>query len=322
MKKIQNCDLIEAVRHAKSILVFTHFQPDGDAVGSALALYHLFLGMGKKTNIVCQDVPAEKFRFLPGIEAFHTPETLNDVYEMHLAIDASDLMRLGSCASLYSSGAVTAQIDHHASNDNFALYNEVDAGAAAAGMLAMRLMTDLGESITPQIAACLYTAISTDTGNFCFPSVTGETFEMVGRLCDDGLVIAPIAREIHLMKSAGHMRLLGVALRTLHFFGNARIAGMYLSKSDFSACGATQDDGDGIVNHGLYIPGVQMAYLATEVCDGVKFSLRSIEPATVLPVARRFGGGGHAQACGCLIKSDIQQAITAMEATLVEELNR
>ncbi len=321
MKKILNSDLLNAVVQAESVLVFTHFQPDGDAVGSALALRHLFQQMGKRAAVCCQDTPAEKFSFLPAIDEFKTPEEIAGDFDLHLSIDASDLGRLGTAAQLFSKGTVTAQIDHHATNDRFAMHNEVDAAVAAAGMLAMRLISSLHAAVTPDIATCLYTAISTDTGNFCFPSVTGETFEMAGLLCDAGLSLAPAARALHLMKSAGHMRLLGAALRTLHFFENGRIAGMHITKQDFAACSATQDEGDGIVNHGLYIPGVEMAYLATEIEGGVKFSLRSIEPKMVSPVAVRFGGGGHAQASGCMIKAGMAEAIEKMEAAMAAELN-
>lgn len=321
MKKILNSDLLNAIRQADSVLVFTHFQPDGDAIGSALALYHLLKQMGKKAAVCCQDAPAEKFGFLPAISEFKTPEEITGDFDLHLSIDASDLGRLGKAAPLFLKGTVTAQIDHHATNDGFALHNEVDAAAAAAGMLAMRLMISLDEKVTPDMAICLYTAISTDTGNFCFPSVTGETFKMAGLLCDAGLSLAPAARALHLMKSAGHMRLLGAALRTLHFLENGRIAGMYITGEDFAACSATQDEGDGIVNHGLYIPGVEMAYLATETEGGVKFSLRSIEPRKVSPVAVRFGGGGHAQASGCMIEAGMTEAVEKMEAAMAAELN-
>lgn len=321
MKKILNSDLIRVIQQSPSVLVFTHFQPDGDAVGSALALYHLFSQMGKRTAVCCEDAPAGKFSFLPAIEVFRTPEEITGDFDLHLSIDASDLERLGTAAPLFRQGRVTAEIDHHATNDGFAMYNEVDSKAAAAGMLAMRLIKDLGVPLSRDMATCLYTAISTDTGNFCFPSVTGETFEMAGLLCDAGLELAPCARALHLMKTAGRMRLLGAALRTLHFIENGRISGMYITKEDFAACGALMEDGDGIVNYGLYIPGVEMAYLATEIEGGVKFSLRSIEPKKVSPVAVQFGGGGHAQASGCMIKAGMEEALNKIEAAMAAELN-
>lgn len=320
MKTIRNRDLIGAIQRASSILIFTHVQPDGDAVGSALALWHIATGMGKRAAVCCQDAPAEKLSYLPAIGEIKTPDQIAGDFDLHLSVDASELARLGTAAPLFLAGKTTAQIDHHATNEGFAQYNETDEGAAAAGMLVMRLAHDLGTAITRDMAVCLYTAISTDTGNFCFPSVTGETFEMAGLLCDAGLPLAPVARTLHLMKRPGHMRLLGLALSRLRFLEGGRVTGMYLTREDFAACHAALEDGEGIVNHGLYMDGVEMAYFATEAEGGIKFSLRSMAPRKVSSVALRFGGGGHDLAAGCFIKAGMQEALAMMEAAMAAEM--
>lgn len=321
MKKINNPALIPAIRDSQSVLVTTHIQPDGDAIGSALALYHILLQKGKQVVVVCQDAIPPYLMYLPGAEQVIQPAQVHTPYDLVISVDASDLERLGECRRFLEEGKKTIQIDHHATNTQFADINEADAGVAASGMLVMRLAMDMGCHLTPDMATCLYAAISSDTGNFCFSSVTAETFEQMYQLMQVDFPFADSARRLHLMKSAGNVRLLGAALRSLRFIEAGRIAEMSLSIKDFEETGTTKEEADGLVNHGLYIEGVEMAYLATETLEGVKFSLRSIEPRKVSGVAVSFGGGGHAQAAGCMIKDTLPNALLKMEQAMLTELN-
>lgn len=321
MKRISNQALIKALKEANTVLVCTHLQPDGDAIGSALAALHLLEAMGKKVVVSCQDPVPGYLQYLKGSGRIIPPEKVEGKFDMVLSVDASDRERLGRCAALLSLGKATAQIDHHATNTMFADLNEVDSTAAATGMLIMRLCHEMGIALDADMASCLYAAISSDTGNFMFSSVTAEAFEQMRILMDAGLPLSQDARRLHLVETLGHMRLLGAALRSLTLYEEGRIAQMSISLEDFSALSATKEEADGIVNHGLYIQGVEMAYLATETQDGIKFSLRSVEPHIVSRVALKFGGGGHAQASGCTLHTSLKDALMQMQQAMAEELH-
>lgn len=321
MRSFSNQALVDALKKADSVLICTHVQPDGDAIGSALAGLHFLTAMGKQVAVSCQDAVPGYLRHLKGWDKILKPENVEGTYDVVLSVDASDKERLGRCAELLSLGKTTGQIDHHATNTMFTQHNEVDSNAAATGMLMMRLSKELAVPLDKDMASCLYAAISSDTGNFMFSSVTAETFEHMRILMDAGLPLAQDARRLHLVETVGHMRLLGAALNSLTLFEGGRIAQMSLSLEDFSRLNAAREEADGIVNHGLYIQGVEMAYLATETQEGIKFSLRSIEPHIVSRVAIKFGGGGHAQASGCTLQTSLLDALQQMKQAMAEELH-
>lgn len=322
MKKISNVSLTEAVKQAQIVLVCTHIQPDGDAIGSALAVMHLLETLGKSVQVSCQDPAPGYLRYLSGWERVLPPSQISGTFDLVLSVDASDQERLGLCAELLKLGKTTAQIDHHATNTMFAQHNEVDSAAAATGMLILRLINDMGVALSRDMASCLYAAISSDTGNFSFSSVSAETFEQMRVIMDAGLPLAQDARRLHLVETLGHMRLLGAALTSLQLSDDGRLAQMALKQQDFLDLGATREESDGIVNHGLYILGVEMAFLATETPEGIKFSLRSVEPHKVSRVAVKFGGGGHDQAAGCTVHAPLDEALRQVSQAMAEELHR
>jgi phosphoesterase RecJ-like protein len=188
--------------------------------------------------------------------------------------------------------------------------------------LVFRFFQEAGFAFSRDVAVYLYTAISTDTGNFCFSNVTDETFEQAAQLMRSGLPLQETARALHLMQEKEQVLLLGRALYSLRFFEDGRLSGMQLSKKDFLECQAGGEHTERIVNHGLYIPGVQMCYLASEQDDGIKFSFRAIAPCEVSGIAFAFDGGGHAQAAGCTIPGPLEDAISRVRKALLEALRQ
>lgn len=322
MTKINNPELFAAVRDAQKVFICTHIQPDGDAFGSALALYDIMHTLGKEVVVACDDPVPVKLRYLRNWDKVVRPESVTQASDLSIAVDASGVGRIGACADVFFRSPRTVQIDHHTTNTFFAQVNEVDSAAAASGILVTRLALQLGCAITPELATCLYTAISSDTGNFSYGNITGELFEQMALLMEAGLPLSETARTLHLMRSKGYVQLLGRALSTLRFVEDGRIAGMWLTLKDFEETGALREESDGIVNEGLYINGVEMSYLATETSEGIKFSLRSIVSRQVSGVAASFGGGGHAQAAGCLIEADMPSALDKLELAMTQELHK
>lgn len=319
-----NCsfgDALSMIREAKDILLCTHLMPDGDALGSMLALNDLCRQLGKRAVMVCHHPVPAYLRFLPGSGEIILPcEIAQQTFDTAISIDASDIERLGDSAVAFLRAGRTLQMDHHQTNTMFAQYNMVLDELPASGSLVFHLFQEAGLTFARDVARYLYTAISTDTGNFCFSNVTEETFEQVAQLMRSGLPLQETARALHLMQEKEQVLLLGRALYSLRFFEDGRLSGMQLSKQDFLDCQAGGEHSDRIVNHGLYIPGVQMCYLASEQEDGIKFSFRSIAPYEASGIAFAFGGGGHAQAAGCTIPGPMEDAIDRVRNALLEAL--
>ena len=200
----------------------------------------------------------------------------------------------------------------------------MDGEAPANCILIRELMDTLGVPMTKDIAVCLYTGISTDTGNFAFNSTNAETFRVMGELMEHDLPLAKLNRILFRVKSREQMKLLGKALESMTFRGKGKIAVMKLTLADFKACGALSEHADTIVNYGLDTAGTEMALLARETEDEqVKFSLRTKEPLTVDDIAAQFGGGGHPQASGITMGGApddcIETVLKAMECKLIGE---
>ncbi|MHC1786228.1 MAG: bifunctional oligoribonuclease/PAP phosphatase NrnA [Christensenellales bacterium] len=307
------CDfelVLRLIRDADRILLCTHLMPDGDALGSLLALGGLCGHLGKPHRMICHHGVPAYLRFLPGQEEIRLPqEVAGEAFDLAISIDASDAERLGDSAKYFYQAATTVQMDHHQTNAGFAQHNLVLEELPASGSLLFRFYETAGVPITREMAICLYTAISTDTGNFCFGSVTAETFQQAAHLMACGLPLAETARALHLMQEKEQVLLQGRALSSLRFFEEGKLTEMRLTRQDFIDCGAGSEHADSIVNMGLYIPGVKMCYLASEQADGIKFSLRAIAPSEVAGLALALGGGGHAQAAGCTLQGPMDGAI-------------
>lgn len=312
--------ILQLIHEAKTVVLCTHLAPDGDALGSMLALNSCLERMGKQTCMICHDIVPSYLQFLPEQRKILLPEQLKDRhFDLSLSIDASDLDRLGDSRTAFADADVSIQMDHHKTNSRFAHHNLVMDDLPASGSIVFRFFEAAGMPLTMNDAICIYTAITTDTGNLCFGNINAETFDQMAELMRVGLPIVQTARQLHLLREKEHVLLLGKALNTLQFHLDGRLTSMALSKIDYQDCNASIEHTDKIVNYGLYIPGVQMCYLAHETDKGVKISLRSIEPMKVSGIASQFGGGGHTQAAGCTINASIDEAMASVLKAAQEE---
>ena len=306
------------VREAQTIAVVSHINPDGDTLGSATAMRLILQALGKKVTLFCDGKIPDQLSFLPGADLFRVPSGEEGPFDLMLSVDVSDKRRLGACETLIQRSMHTAQIDHHPTNPLFAEVNSVDGEAPANCLLIHEQMKDLGVPMTKDIAVCLYTGISTDTGNFAFASTNAETFRVMSELMEHGLPLAALNRILFRVKPREQLLLIGKAIKSLAFRGNGKIAVMKLTKDDFTACGALSEHADTVVNYGLDTVGTEMALLARETDNGqVKFSLRAKEPCRVDDIAGQFGGGGHPQAAGITMDGEldacVEKVLKAME---------
>jgi len=315
--RYQQDEVLSAVSSAGSVLLFCHVSPDGDTLGSALAMRLRLLRMGKKTKIMVDGFVPSYLAFLPGAEDVLSPESTLEAYDLALAIDVASHDRLGKCEALFDAAPVTAVIDHHGTNAGYAQLNMVDGDAPAAAILVWRLFEQMNLPLTTEEAICLYTALSTDTGNFIYDSTNAESFVMMSTLMEAGLPLAQYSRMLFRQKEEAFVRLLGEALPSLRIIGNGKIAGLQLTLAQMEKARANGGHTEGIVNYAIDLQGVGMAYFAREVDGGkVKVSLRALEPYAVDRIAAQFGGGGHKLAAGLTLCMPMVEAVATIEKAL------
>jgi bifunctional oligoribonuclease and PAP phosphatase NrnA len=318
-------ELLSAIQNADRIWLFAHISPDGDTLGSTLALKMLLERLKKLVTVYMDDVPPTTLSFLPDIYCIRrydeesvttklTPTTLI------IALDVSSADRLGKAQALFEQAQSSAQLDHHPTNPGFARINVIDGDAPASAVLVFRLFEALGLPIRREEAICLYTALATDTGNFVYQNTNAEVFRIMEKLMEAGLPIADYARRLFRCKEREHIALLGKALPTMRYICNGEIAGMRLSVKSIRDAGAAAENADGIVDYAIDAAGVKMAYFARETDTGnIKVSLRALTPYHVDGVAERFGGGGHQLAAGCTVPGPMRTAVRKIEAALQKE---
>ena len=316
-------EIVRAIQAAETIALVSHVNPDGDTIGSALAVKQGLEKIGKTARVYCQDKVPDNLAFLKGAGEYLKPEEASRTrFDLLLCVDVADELRMGSCAALLERCDHTAQIDHHGTNPQFAEYNCVDAQAPATGLVARELLARLGVDIDADIAACLYVAISTDTGNYAYNSTSPEAFRVTAELLEAGLPLSAINRRLYRQREIAQVRLIQRGLSTLTFHCGGAITSMILTRQDFADCGAMAEHADMLVNYGLDIVGVRMAVLARETSNPgeVKLSLRAVEPDSVSEVAQAFGGGGHAQAAGATVRGTVEEWVARCVAAMAKSM--
>ena len=313
----------DALRAADSICICGHVNPDGDTIGSMLAMRLALQSMGKRVRVFLQDKVPDNLMFLPGAEEIRYPRENGEEYDLFLSVDVSDVRRLGDCAALRACCARTAQIDHHGTNSGFAGINSVDGNASATCTMIREQLRILNVPLTREIAECLYIGISTDTGNFSFDCTDPEAFRVMGDLMETGFPLAELSMKMFRERDKPQLRLLGRAIGNMSFVSQGRIAVMTLTKQDFDDCGAMSEHADTLVNFGLETVGTQMAVLARESDDGrIKFSLRARAPLTVDDVAASLGGGGHARAAGISMEGNLEAATRQVVQAMIRRIEK
>ncbi len=310
------------LREAQTIAICSHVNPDGDTLGSAAAMGLALKKMGKTVSLFCDGKVPDQLAFLPGIGEMRVPAGEEGPFDLMLAVDVSDEKRLGCCVKLLPQCRHTAQIDHHPTNPFFMEENSVDGDAPACCILIREQLAALGIEPDRDMAICLYTGISTDTGNFAFASTNADCFEIMSELMGKGLPLAELNRVLFRERAKPQVLLMGRALNSLQYYEGCRIAVMKLTRRDFDECGALSEHADTLVNFGLDTVGTRMAMLAREGGDGaIKFSLRAKEPDCVSDIAQEFGGGGHPQASGITMYGDLDETVSRVLDAMIRKLN-
>lgn len=303
-------ELADWIRARDDIAVLPHVSPDGDALGATLALTLGLHKLHKRAAVASADRVPAMYHFLPGLDWVRRPGALGFDPQCLLFVDVASFDRAGDRGQLTGRVGDWAQIDHHETNDGFASVSMIDSEAPASGVLALRLLDELGVPIDRDMATLLYAAISTDTGNFAYSNTTGEALRATARLLETGFDIADANLRLFRMRTVARTRLLGKALAGFELYSGGRVALTRLPQAMIDECGAEYPDSEGIINFLIEMEGVEVA-LTAEARDGggsTKFSLRSLGAVDVSAIAETFGGGGHVNAAGMSIDGPLDEA--------------
>jgi phosphoesterase RecJ-like protein len=297
--------ILEVLRLGERFLVCSHSRPDGDAVGSMLAMGMLLEQMGKRADLVTADRIPVTYRGLPGADEIRSALRVHGPYDAVILLECDDLGRakLRGLEPFF-----LINIDHHATGRPFGHLNWIDREAASVGELVYRLVKAAGATVTPEMATCLYTTVLTDTGGFCYGYTKHSTFALAQELTLAGADPVRIAQDVYFSTPTSKLLLLGAALSTLTREG--RLAWLWVTHQDLVRTCAAEEDCEGIVNYALSIAGVEAAVFLRELHDRrIRLSLRSKGKIDVSAIAAKMGGGGHENAAGVTLEGPLSRAM-------------
>lgn len=306
----------EELRHASSVLIGTHLNPDGDALGSSLALAAYLDRLGMQAEVLCHHPAPRNLRWLPGVGRVRQAPK-EEKADLAIMVDLESKDRLGDVRDYILQTPRLMVIDHHVPHEEPGDVRIVDVGASATALIIARLLLELGAEITADMATNLLTGIVTDTGSFRFRNTTPESLSVSAVLLERGADLGRVNEEIFQRKPLASTMLLGHMLDTMRLECGNRIAVGVLTKGDFERAMASDEETEGFVNEMLSIDSVEIAAILREPKPGrIRCSLRSRADHDVATVAREFGGGGHRNAAGCTLDMAIDEA----EETVVRRL--
>jgi phosphoesterase RecJ-like protein len=292
----------DALRARSSFLLTSHARPDGDSIGSQVALAAALRALGKSVRMVNRDRPPSAFLALPGVAAIEVAPRVEGAFDALVVLECSDLSRPG-VAGL--EGYYTINIDHHPGNAMYGAINWFDGGASACGEQVADVIDALGVPWNREIGSALYLAILTDTGGFRHSHITGRTFETCRRATEAGVDAAALARLVYEQSSIGKLKLIGALLEGMEVTADGKLAVLAFDDALLARTGATPEDTDGLINMPLMSAGIQAVILVRGESNGdVRVSLRSKGATDVRLVAAEFGGGGHTNASGFTRRDD------------------
>ena len=299
-------NILEEINKAEKIVILTHENPDGDAIGSSLAMCHALKAYGKNLDLIIPE-HSKTFNCLPGIEEIKTESDV-ERYDLAIALDCATIKMLNGFANYFENAKVKVCIDHHSTNTMFGDYNYVNPDAPACAQILLVILEYFGIEVSKEIGTCILAGIITDTGGFKYQGVTAETFEFVAWLLNKGVNVSKLYRQVLEVQTKPNFELHRIASNRIEFLENDKIAYTYITKKDEENVHAESGDHEGIVDIGRDIEGVEVSIFIRETDKGCKISLRSNDYVNVSDACIVFGGGGHTRAAGCTIQGSIEQA--------------
>ncbi len=290
-------DLLDAIRNGQRFIVASHQRPDGDAIGSALAMVLALRAMGKVATAVTDAIPPVYLQPFPDVAGMRIGPVVDATFDAALIMECSELSRTG-VAGLDRSPVIN--IDHHPGNTAYGAINWIDESAAACGELVFTLIDALGAPFTKEIATHVYLAILTDTGSFHFSHLSPRTYEVAKRCVEAGADPQWIARTHYDSNSLSRVRIFGAVMNGMVIVDEGRVALLTITRKTMADLGGTNDDLEGLINFPLTVKDIAAVAFFKEVGDGDwRVSMRSKGSVDIGAIARQFNGGGHTNAAGC-----------------------
>ncbi len=314
-------DILQAVGAASNIVITTHVNPDGDAIGSALGLWNVFRESGKTVTVINHSPTPMNLRFLSGAEFIHTYHHERDFpliaeADVICIVDLNNVTRLENVKdAVLSAKGIKIVIDHHQDPQEFADIYALDVEASSTCEMIARLLKAGGYAISAETASALYTGIMTDTGSFRFPRTDAELHRIVAELIEYGADPVVIYNNVYNNGSLARSKMLGRALAGMELFADGQLSVITVGKNDFTETHAHIDDTEGFVQHTLSIRGVVLGILFVELENVVKVSLRSKGDVSALSIAADFSGGGHFHAAAARF---YRQSYESVRTTVID----
>ena len=310
--------IADEIRSRQRFVLSSHVRPDGDAIGSQLALAFALWQLGKEVRLVNRDAPPTHMMVFPGVARIEVADRIDDPGDAVVIMECGELSRTG--VDGFDRGFVI-NIDHHLGNANYGALNWFDPSAAACGEMVFDLVRELGVELTPEIATHVYIAILTDTGSFHYSSISPRTFDICRQCVEAGIDPPAIARAIFDSNNLGRLKLFGAVLSKMQLDASGRVATVYVDQKLAAECGGTYEDTEGIVNLPLTVKEIEaVAFFKEAGLDDWRVSMRSKGEVDVNAVAKEFDGGGHKNASGCTVKGRFEDLKLLFQRKLIQQI--
>jgi len=306
--------IVDAIRSRRRFVLSSHARPDGDSIGSQLAMAYALKVIGKEATLVNADPAPAPLQQFPGVSDITIAPDVTGDFDAAIIMECGDLTRTG-VKGLEKFFVIN--IDHHPGNGAYGQINWFDASAAACGEMVFDLVRALGVPLTLEIATHIYVAILTDTGSFHYSSISPRTFEISKQCLEAGVDPVGVARNVYDSNNMGRLKLFGAVLSAMQIDQTGRIAIVYLDHEMARAAGGTYEDTEGLINLPLTVKEIQaVVFFKQSEGEEYRVSLRSKGEIDIGAVAKQFGGGGHKNAAGCTVTGPID----GLQKTFVERI--
>jgi bifunctional oligoribonuclease and PAP phosphatase NrnA len=308
--------IVDALSSRRRFVISSHARPDGDSIGSQLAMAYALKALGKEVAVINADLAPGPLQAFPGVSEIQiAPEATGD-FDAAIIMECGDLGRTG-VAGLDRYFVIN--IDHHPGNTGYGAIDWFDPKAAACGEMVFELVRALGVAFSSDIATHIYLAILTDTGSFHYSSISPRTFDISRQCLEAGVDPVAVARNVYDSNNMGRLKLFGAVLSAMQIDQTGRVAIVYLDHEMAREAGGTYEDTEGLINLPLTVKEIQaVVFFKQAEQDEYRVSMRSKGEIDIGAVAKEFGGGGHKNAAGCTVTGPID----ALQKTFVEKLLR
>jgi bifunctional oligoribonuclease and PAP phosphatase NrnA len=312
--------IAEAIHGRQRFVIVSHARPDGDAVGSSLAMAFALRHLGKDVRVVSRDAPPQPLIVFPGVTGIEITDRIDDPGDAVIVMECGDLKRTG--VEGLDNGFVI-NIDHHPGNMMYGAMNWFDLSAAACGEMVFDLVRALRVPLSLEIATHVYIAILTDTGSFHYSNITPRTFDICRQCMEAGVNPPAVARNIFDSNNLGRLKLFGAVLSRMQLDPTARVASLFVDQQLARESGGTYEDTDGLINLPLTVKEILAVAFFKEIGPADwRVSMRSKGDIDVNAIAKEFGGGGHKNASGCSASGQLMELKPMFEQKLTEAIAR